>query len=141
MNKKFRLLSLVLILTLLVGGSFYSKLEAQEPEYGGKLVMTDGSFSDAKTLDPHKASAAGSMRYIENMYNTLLKYEKGSYGKISNDLVKLSRAVFIYFPFRSSRFGPPAIEWTIKSNSPSNSSVNFSNTSAKSASSVTSKIS
>ncbi|HKL75170.1 MAG TPA: ABC transporter substrate-binding protein [Halanaerobiales bacterium] len=88
MNKKFRLLSLVLILTLLVGGSFYSKLEAQEPEYGGKLVMTDGSFSDAKTLDPHKASAAGSMRYIENMYNTILRYKKGSYGELEGDLAK-----------------------------------------------------
>ncbi len=59
-----------------------------EPQPGGELVITDMSFDSAKTLDPHQASAAGSMRYVENMYNTLLRYKKGTYGELEEDLAK-----------------------------------------------------
>ncbi|MFW5786652.1 MAG: ABC transporter substrate-binding protein [Halanaerobiales bacterium] len=87
MSRYFRLFSLILILIVVVG-IFGGQVRAEKAKYGGKLVMTDGSFNDAKTLDPHKASAAGSMRYIENMYNTLLRYKKGTYGELEGDLAR-----------------------------------------------------
>ncbi len=58
------------------------------PKTGGEIVITDLSFASAKTLDPHKASAAGSMRYIENIYNGLLRYKEGTYGEVEGDLAK-----------------------------------------------------
>ncbi len=85
MNKKISLLVLITLFAVLV---FNVNVFAQEVKVGGEIIVTDLSFKDAKTLDPHVASAAGSMRYIENMYNTLLRYEKGSYGKVEGDLVK-----------------------------------------------------
>jgi len=42
--------------------------------------------SDGTTLDPHIASDAASMRLIENMYSTLVRYQDGKYGAIENDL-------------------------------------------------------
>lgn len=42
--------------------------------------------SDGSTLDPHIASDAASMRLIENMYSTLVRYVDGQYGSIENDL-------------------------------------------------------
>lgn len=65
-----------------------SKEEVKKPKTGGKLIVTDLSFPSAKTLDPHIASAAGSMRYIENMYNGLLRYKDDSYGEVECDLAK-----------------------------------------------------
>ena len=44
--------------------------------------------TDANTLDPHKATAAAAMRYIENMYSTLLRYQAGTYGQLEGDLAK-----------------------------------------------------
>ena len=85
MRKK---ISIIILMTIMAVMLFNVGVFAQDVQKGGEIIVTDLSFKDAKTLDPHKASAAGSMRYIENMYNTLLKYEKGSYGKIANDLVK-----------------------------------------------------
>jgi peptide/nickel transport system substrate-binding protein len=85
MSKKISLLVLITLFAVLV---FNVNVFAQEVKVGGEIIVTDLSFKDAKTLDPHVASAAGSMRYIENMYNTLLRYEKGSYGKVEGDLVK-----------------------------------------------------
>jgi len=65
-----------------------STAAAQEVNKGGSLSITDFSFSSARTLDPHIAQAAGSMRFIENMYNTLLKYKTGEYGSLEGDLVQ-----------------------------------------------------
>ena len=59
---------------------------SEEPKAGGELLISD--LGGAKTLDPHKATNAQSMRYIENMYNTLLRYKKGTYGELEGDLVK-----------------------------------------------------
>ncbi len=42
---------------------------------------------DAKTLDPHKASDAGSMRMAENLYATLLRYTP-VYGEVEPDLAE-----------------------------------------------------
>lgn len=42
--------------------------------------------SDGKTLDPHKAVDAGSMRLIENMYSTLMRYTD-TYGNVEPDLL------------------------------------------------------
>jgi peptide/nickel transport system substrate-binding protein len=57
-----------------------------EPKAGGELVISDAA--DANTLDPHKATAAAAMRYIENMYSTLLRYKAGTYGELEGDLAK-----------------------------------------------------
>lgn len=54
------------------------------PKAGGKLTISDAT--DADTLDPHKATSAASMRYIENMYSTLLRYKNGTYGELEGDL-------------------------------------------------------
>ena len=89
MRRLFKVFLIFVLLFAVSGFMNNSMVNAeQSPEYGGKLVMTDLSFDAAKTLDPHKASAAGSMRYIENMYNTLLRYQKGSYGKLTGDLAR-----------------------------------------------------
>jgi peptide/nickel transport system substrate-binding protein len=57
-----------------------------EPKYGGELVIVD--LSDGLSLDPHKVTDAASMRYIENMYNTLFRYKDGTYGELEGDLAK-----------------------------------------------------
>jgi peptide/nickel transport system substrate-binding protein len=56
-----------------------------EPQYGGELTIVD--LSDGQSLDPHVVTDAASMRYIENMYNTLLRYKNGTYGELEGDLV------------------------------------------------------
>ncbi len=61
---------------------------SEDSKYGGEITITDLSFNDAKTLDPHLASAAGSMRHIENMYNGLLQYKQGTYGEIEGELAE-----------------------------------------------------
>lgn len=43
--------------------------------------------SDGKTLDPHKATDAASMRLIENMYSTLFRYTP-TYGEVEPNLVR-----------------------------------------------------
>lgn len=86
--KKSKFLCLSILLFLLVGSFSFSSALAAEPRSGGTLSITDFSFSSARTLDPHLAQAAGSMRFIENMYNTLLKYKKEEYGSITGDLAK-----------------------------------------------------
>jgi peptide/nickel transport system substrate-binding protein len=60
--------------------------KTNEPKYGGELTISDAT--DANTLDPHKATAAAAMRYIENMYSTLLRYKSGTYGELEGDLAK-----------------------------------------------------
>lgn len=60
--------------------------ENADPVYGGELIIVD--LNDAKGLDPHTETNAQSMRYIENMYNTLFKYQEGTYGEIEGELVK-----------------------------------------------------
>ncbi|MDC3415822.1 ABC transporter substrate-binding protein [Aquibacillus salsiterrae] len=57
-----------------------------EPVVGGELSIAD--LNDAQGLDPHKETGAQSMRYIENMYNTLFKYKTGTYGEIEGELVE-----------------------------------------------------
>jgi len=42
--------------------------------------------ADGQTLDPHKAVDAGSMRLIENLYSTLMRYTP-AYGEIEPDLL------------------------------------------------------
>lgn len=60
--------------------------EKQGSKYGGTLVISD--LSGAQMLDPHKATLAASMHYIENMYNTLFDYKEGSYSTVEGELVK-----------------------------------------------------
>ncbi len=88
MNKIYRWFSIFLIFTVFISGLFVVQAMADSPKYGGKLIITDLSFDDTKSLDPHTGSDAGSMRYIENMYNTLLRYKKGAYGVVVGDLAK-----------------------------------------------------
>ncbi len=57
-----------------------------EAQSGGEITLTD--LSDAQSLDPHVVTDAASMRYIENLYNTLFRYKKGTYGEVEGDLVK-----------------------------------------------------
>ncbi len=51
----------------------------------GELVVA--LQSDGKTLDPHVASDAASMRLIENMYSTLMRYTR-RYGDVEPDLAE-----------------------------------------------------
>jgi peptide/nickel transport system substrate-binding protein len=44
--------------------------------------------SDGDSLDPHKATQAASMRLIENMYSTLVRFADGTYGEIEPDLAR-----------------------------------------------------
>ncbi|ELK47787.1 ABC transporter substrate-binding protein [Halobacillus sp. ACCC02827] len=97
MKKIYWLLLLVSLLLLLAGcqdptesgssdsGSEETNQEGEASE-GGTLTITD--LSEGQSLDPHVVTDAASMRYIENMYNTLFKYEKGTYGEIEGDLVE-----------------------------------------------------
>ena len=50
-----------------------------EPVVGGTLTVA--VQSDGRTLDPHRATDAGSMRLIENMYGTLMRYTE-IYGEV-----------------------------------------------------------
>ncbi len=49
--------------------------EAGEPRRGGTLVLA--VQDDARSLDPHAAADAASVRMIENLYSTLLRYDEG----------------------------------------------------------------
>jgi len=88
MKNKRGILLYSTVLMLLAVLILTSPLGAEEIKKGGTLSITDFSFASARTLDPHIAQAAGSMRFIENMYNTLLKYKKGEYGSLEGDLVE-----------------------------------------------------
>ncbi len=56
-----------------------------EPTRGGELVIA--MLDDAGRLDPHAVTDAASMRLIENMYSTLLRYGQ-SYGDLEGDLAE-----------------------------------------------------
>lgn len=88
MKKSLGISSFLLVLLLGITIFLSPTMGAQEIKKGGTLSITDFSFASARTLDPHIAQAAGSMRFIENLYNTLLKYEKGEYGSLEGDLVE-----------------------------------------------------
>ncbi len=88
MRGNLKKLSILVVLMFSVIILFSGNIAAEEAKYGGTLTLTDFSFSSARTLDPHTAQAAGSMRFIENIYNTLLKYEKGEYGSLVGDLAE-----------------------------------------------------
>lgn len=51
----------------------------------GELVVA--LQADGKTLDPHAASDAASMRLIENMYSTVMRYT-ARYGEVEPDLAE-----------------------------------------------------
>ena len=67
-------------------GEAETEVDTGEPVQGGTLVITD--LSDAQSLDPHRVTTAASMRYIENMYSTLLRYTEGTYGELEGDLAE-----------------------------------------------------
>lgn len=50
-----------------------------QPVAGGELVVA--LQADGRTLDPHRATDAASMRLIENMYGTLMRYTE-VYGEV-----------------------------------------------------------
>ena len=56
-----------------------------EPRRGGELVVA--LIADAARLDPHAVTDAASMRVIENMYSTLLRYGE-RYGDFEGDLAE-----------------------------------------------------
>ncbi len=60
-------------------------LVATEARHAGELSVA--LQSDGKTLDPHAASDAASMRLIENMYSTLMRYTR-RYGEVEPDLAE-----------------------------------------------------
>lgn len=53
------------------------------PKAGGSLIVA--TQADGTTLDPHRATDAGSMRLIENMYSTIMRYTP-EYGEVEPDL-------------------------------------------------------
>jgi len=56
-----------------------------EPTPGGELVVA--TLADANRLDPHAVTDAASMRVIENLYATLLRYAP-DYGRYEPDLAE-----------------------------------------------------
>jgi len=56
-----------------------------EPVRGGELIVA--TLADADRLDPHVVTDAASMRVLENMYSTLLRYGQ-RYGDLEPDLAK-----------------------------------------------------
>lgn len=55
------------------------------PKPGGSLIVA--IQADGTTLDPHRATDAGSMRLIENMYSTIMRYTS-EYGEVEPDLAE-----------------------------------------------------
>jgi peptide/nickel transport system substrate-binding protein len=55
------------------------------PKPGGTLTIA--IQADGQSLDPHTVTDAGSMRLIENLYSTLMRY-KPEYGEIEPDLAE-----------------------------------------------------
>lgn len=55
------------------------------PQAGGRLVVA--IQADGRTLDPHRATDAGSMRLIENLYGTLMRYT-AVYGEVEPYLAR-----------------------------------------------------
>ncbi len=56
-----------------------------EPVDGGTLRVA--LQADGRSLDPHRVADAASMRLVENLYSTLLRYAEG-YGEIEGDLAE-----------------------------------------------------
>ncbi len=73
------------------------------PVAGGTLRVA--IQADGRTLDPHRATDAGSMRLIENFYNTIMRYTP-VYGEVEPELaqsVHLSDDQLTYtFTFRTN---------------------------------------
>lgn len=55
------------------------------PKAGGALIVA--VQDDGQTLDPHRATDAASMRLIENMYATLMRYTP-QYGQVEPDMTQ-----------------------------------------------------
>ncbi len=55
------------------------------PKAGGTLTIA--IQADGRSLDPHKVTDAGSMRLIENMYSTLMRYG-AEYGEVEPGLAE-----------------------------------------------------
>lgn len=59
-------------------------VDADTPRPGGELVFA--VQDEARSLDPHLVNDAASMRVIENLYSTLLRYAE-EYGEVEPDLL------------------------------------------------------
>ena len=95
MKKRYWVLLLVIFTMVLSGCQDPTQTTSSENDEGGEssssgeggtLTITD--LSDAQSLDPHTVTDAASMRYIENMYNTLFRYKADAYGEVEGELVK-----------------------------------------------------
>lgn len=75
----------VLGLTGCGGGDSDEPVYQGPPKAGGSLVVA--IQADGTTLDPHRATDAGSMRLIENMYSTIMRYTS-EYGEVEPDLAE-----------------------------------------------------
>ena len=83
-RKIFRLLVYVFWMGVLSGCARDARVAdpveiPDEPVSGGELVVA--IQSDGRTLDPHRATDAASMRLIENLYGTLMRYTE-AYGEV-----------------------------------------------------------
>lgn len=70
----------------IIGVFLGSALLASTPGNAAEIVVA--LQSDGKSLDPHTVSDAASMHLLENMYSTLLRYKKGTYGEVEPDLAQ-----------------------------------------------------
>ncbi len=86
-----KLISLILVIILvftLTGCNGQNKDESSSGQMAQVMQIIVGIQSDGKSLDPHVVTDAASMRLIENMYSTLVRYKDGTYGEIEPDLAK-----------------------------------------------------
>lgn len=60
--------------------------EPEEEVVPGDNEIIIALLSDGDSLDPHKVTQAASMRLIENMYSTLMRYQEGTHGELEPDL-------------------------------------------------------
>ena len=70
----------------MLGVFLWSGLMMATPGNAAEIVVA--IQSDGKSLDPHTVSDAASIHLIENMYSTLLRYKKGTYGEVEPDLAQ-----------------------------------------------------
>ncbi|GEN54555.1 ABC transporter substrate-binding protein [Halobacillus faecis] len=95
MKKRYWVVLLVIFTMVLSGCQDPTKTSTSGNEEGGEESSGDGEggtltitdLTDAQSLDPHTVTDAASMRYIENMYNTLFRYKSDAYGEVEGELV------------------------------------------------------
>ncbi|MGM0601776.1 MAG: ABC transporter substrate-binding protein [Bacillota bacterium] len=71
-----RFLTVLLVMTLVLGAAGSVLAQNEDPEYGGTLIYAQGADADA--LDPHMTTLGNSADVIVNVFDGLVRFKSGT---------------------------------------------------------------